>query len=204
MRSTCYVWHPQICSRYYDHGGTRSRICISEEKNVSSFRTSARLRTQEGRNGGKGGGRGEGDGRSRFSCENATRLFLPKMVARAETRKSEERGEGGSSLREKSVAQEKKNRRSVGKRNYRLMRRSFRHVGFERESAIGRCFFAEVIRVFARSLSSSLCRLSFSLVRALAPTLSSSSMPHESLHDISTSRRLLESTLGHYLQIALG
>lgn len=44
----------------------------------------------------------------------------------------------------------------MGKRNYRLMRRSFRHVGFERESAIGRCFFAKVIRVFAPSLSLSL------------------------------------------------
>lgn len=79
--------------------------------------------------------------------------FFAKIVARTETRKSKERGKG-IGLREKSAVQEKKNRRSVGKRNYRLMRRSFRHVGFERESAIGRCFFAEVIRVFARSLFS--------------------------------------------------
>jgi hypothetical protein len=53
----------------------------------------------------------------------------------------------------------KKNRRSMGKRNYRLMRRSFRHVASERESAIGRCFLAEVIRVFARSLPSVLLPL---------------------------------------------
>jgi len=135
------------------------------------------------------------DGRSRFSYENATGLFCQDGLARA--RKSKERGER-IDLREKSAVQEKKNRRSVGKRNYRLMRRSFRHVGFERESAIGRCFFAEVIRVFARSLSSSLSSL-FSLVHALAPILSSSPVPHEGLHDISSSQRLLESMLGHYL-----
>lgn len=54
---------------------------------------------------------------------------------------------------EKQEVGEKKNRKSVGKRNYRSMHRSFRHVGFERESAIGRCFFPEVIRVFVRSLA---------------------------------------------------
>lgn len=92
----------------------------------------------------------------------------------------EEEGEGESKSVEgkRSRVRKKKNRRSVGKRNYRLMRRSFRHVGFERESAIGRCFFAKVIRVFARSISlfsspfyfpsSSLHSVS------LAPTLSSS------------------------------
>lgn len=42
----------------------------------------------------------EEDGRSRLSCENAT--FFVKMVARAETRKSKERG-NGIDLREKSA-----------------------------------------------------------------------------------------------------
>lgn len=46
----------------------------------------------------------------------------------------------------------KKNRKSVGKRNYRLMRRSFHHVAFERASAIDRCFTTKVIRVFVRPL----------------------------------------------------
>lgn len=39
LRSTCYVWYPRICSRYHDHDGTESRICISEEK---AFLLSAR------------------------------------------------------------------------------------------------------------------------------------------------------------------
>lgn len=83
--------------------------------------------------------------------------FLPRW-SRAKRERAEngrsglEGGLGVSRPREKSTGEEKKNRRSVGKRNYRLMRRSFRHVGSERESAIGRCFLAEVIRVFARSL----------------------------------------------------
>jgi len=80
-----------------------------------------------------------------------TQLDFFAKDGRARARKSKERGEG-ISLREKSTGK-KKNRRSVGKRNYRLMRRSFRHVDFERESAIGRCFFTEVIRVSAHSLS---------------------------------------------------
>jgi len=91
----------------------------------------------------------------------------------------------------------KKNRRSVGKRNYRLMRRSFRHVASERESAIGRCFLAEVIRVFARSLPSG----PFCPFAPFAPTLSSlSPRPrggHAGLHDIPTPRCPLESALGH-------
>lgn len=79
-------------------------------------------------------------------------------------REEEQRTRGGNQPKGEEH-RKKKNRRSVGKRNYRLMRRSFRHVGFERESAIGRCFFAEVIRVSARSLSS-LSYLFFSRSRA--------------------------------------
>lgn len=62
---------------------------------------------------------------------------------------------GGKSrgAREKhETSSEKKNRKSVGKRNYRLMRRSFHHVASERASAIDRCFTTKVIRVFVRPL----------------------------------------------------
>lgn len=62
---------------------------------------------------------------------------------------------GGKSRggREKhETSSEKKNRKSVGKRNYRLMRRSFHHVASERASAIDRCFTTKVIRVFVRPL----------------------------------------------------
>lgn len=165
--------YPQICSRYYDHDGTRSRVCISEEK---AFPLSARapdLRKREGR---KQGAK-KTDGRSGFSCENATGLFCQRWSC-ARAMKSRERGEGVG-LREKSAVQGKKNRRSVGKRNYRLMRRSFRHVGFERESAIGRCFFAKVIRVFARSLSSSPSSLFFSRSRARSIAIFLTRAPRE-------------------------
>lgn len=91
LRGTCYVWHPQICSRYYDHDGTESRICVSEEKSDSSFRTSAWLRAQEGKT------RDEEDGRSELFCENATGLFFCRgwSRARSETRKSKEGEEKG-------------------------------------------------------------------------------------------------------------
>lgn len=114
-----------------------------------------------------------------MSCER-TEVFA-RMGARARNEEAQKIGGAVSRPRKKSTGEEKKNRRSVGKRNYRLMRRSFRHAGFERESAIGRCFFAQVIRVFARSLShiSALLYLSRSLARF--NSLSSLSSPEEAL-----------------------
>lgn len=98
-------------------------------------------------------------GNSMF-CDCNRSFCQDGRVRKADNRdeEEEEEGEGESKSTEgkRARARKKKNRRSVGKRNYRLMRRSFRHVGFERESAIGRCFFAKVIRVFARSISLSL------------------------------------------------
>lgn len=138
--------YPQIRLRYDgDHDGTRSRICIKRERfSFPHERLPTKIEEIDG----------ELRERERESSYKtyATKVFA-EMLTRERNEEELKMGGGSKSAEGKEHGRGKKNRKPVGKRNYRLMRRSFRHDGFERESAIGRCFFAEVIRVFVRSLS---------------------------------------------------